>query len=561
MNMRKAIYTLLLLPLMALTGCVNDGLEPCPSDTPTGYLELTVTTGGTTASRANPTGGEEGDGYEHGRGKENNIYDLSIFIYVDRGEGLDGDYPIIWRKYIDEATVNANRPSNAIDRIYNVRIPLEKGDFADLRLDKGTLRAVVVANTGNQLDNIQKNSGLREICDNLNYGSAWTVSNNAFPAAADRFVMSSAFNGAKERNNDGLIRVSNTETDGTIYSSEVTLERVAARIDLQVTTDNILSGKEGLHYKIVDCNNSLTLLNAIPVNLMQNSSYLVKRVTEGTDRDKWLVAGNENMDNRGEPTNYVLTPDFGKKPNDNNVDPGELLDQWYGVSRAEQLRSNDKLDALSAIDATLLNTAFQFEGASATQRAIVLNYANENTHPLDAQVTNRPEAGMTHVSKASDYLTGLLFRAQYHPAEIRRLENGVLVTKTDYADGSDFWLLRIVGANGTNAVEEKFNLYFDSQVALNKYITDNLSSIGRYETVPYPGGICYYNIWIKHANIDGSDENFPMKYGIVRNNIYRISLNFNGIGQPKPEITEPYNITSRIYVIKWNFRPQPEIIM
>ena len=52
-----------------------------------------------------------------------------------------------------------------------------------------------------------------------------------------------------------------------------------------------------------------------------------------------------------------------------------------------------------------------------------------------------------------------------------------------------------------------------------------------------------------------------MKYGIVRNNIYRVALNFQGIGQPTPEIREPYAVTSRIYVIKWNFRPQPEIIM
>ena len=192
-------------------------------------------------------------------------------------------------------------------------------------------------------------------------------------------------------------------------------------------------------------------------------------------------------------------------------------------------------------------------------KAITITYAQENTHHESIQVT-RTEGENSY--PASDYLTGLLFRAQYKPGKVFTSGNiAADDASKSYTTGDDFWLFRYVGNEHEGSeVAEKYNLYFASEESLNEYIA-TLPAGGEYETAKYTKGICYYNIWIKHANIDGSDENFPMKYGIVRNNIYRISLEFNGIGQPTPEITEPYNITSRIFVVKWNFRPQDEIVM
>ena len=94
---RKAKYLLSLVTFIMLTSCINDRLDACPDDNKkdiVAYLELTVTTSGSTGTRANPTGGEEGDGYEHGRDNENTIHDLTIFLYQDNEKGLDGEYTV-----------------------------------------------------------------------------------------------------------------------------------------------------------------------------------------------------------------------------------------------------------------------------------------------------------------------------------------------------------------------------------------------------------------------------------------------------------------------------------
>ena len=554
MNMRKAIYTLLLLPLMALTGCVNDGLEPCPSDTHTGYLELTVTTGGTTASRANPTGGEEGDGLEHGRNNENTIHNLTIFVYADKdGLGLDSETnAIVWSKYVAAAEIDTENPDFPLDRIYNVRIPLADTDFQYFRPVQGTtLRAAVVANAGDLTSQHTSVGNLRwAICE----APAWTQTDGTIADQSDYFVMSSAFNGAKRTDNykrDGVINIAQSNTEGIVYSSDITLERVAARIDLEFSTETY-NANGTLEYTVkgLDNNNkrTVTLLNTIPVNLMQNHSYLFKHLSGGVDNlgrnDDQFIAADETVDNIGVPTNYVITPDFFDKAGTPDYS------NWYGQSSAEWLSAQDVDDVLGQrYPMSSFGAAFNIESdwnTPAGARAITITYSNENT-----------QSKTEHDSR---YITGLLLRTQYNPGKVYT-SGDITQEPVVYTTGNDFYLFRTVADN----VLESQNLYFATQAALDAYVA-TLPAGGRYETAHYPGGICYYNIWIKHANVypDGNlayDEDIPMEYGIVRNNIYRISLNFNGIGQPTPEINEPHNITSRIYVIKWNFRQQPEIIM
>ena len=571
---RKAKYLLSLVTFIMLTSCINDRLDACPDDNKkdiVAYLELTVTTSGSTGTRANPTGGEEGDGYEHGRDNENTIHDLTIFLYQDNDKGLDGEYTVRWRKYIDPATVEIvdDAPEYIYDRIYNLRIPLDKADFEVFQKFSENLRCVVIANAAN-LPNIEINSksSIKDLCDYLAYGQAWR---GETVADADWFVMSPAFNGAKCNQNssryyDGMIRSATTD-DGIVYSGETTLERVAARIDLQFS-DNPETPEKGLYekdsknlkYKVKDVNHTLSITSVVPVNLMQKNSYLIKHLTENTNIDNVLIAADEITDN-SKPVNYVLTPYFKDKE---NVGESYLTD-WYGESRAGFLRNQTDNLFWSKYGLESFGTPIDIpddsNGNKTDDKSLIITYANENTHPEELQVTKYEDDGTTVATRPSDYLTGLLFRAQYHPEKV--YTSGVIgddAPSEKYTDGNNFWLFRTVGANNTIAVEEKYNIYFASENALNEYVA-TLPAGGRYETVYYPGGICYYNVWIKHANIDDSDENFPMKYGIVRNNIYRISLNFNGIGQPTPEITEPRNVTSRIYVIKWNFRPQKPIIM
>lgn len=557
---RLILSALLMLPM--LTSCVSERMEPdsepMNQEAP-GYLQLRVSTADSPDSRANPTGGEEGDGREHGGRNENTIHDLTLFLYADAGEGLDGAYPVKWSRYVSSADIAEDNPDLPLDRIYNIRIPLQETDFPAFRVSGNqTVRILAVANASDLTSECAA-SNINEICRRTSYGNAdaWADSDDGIPGNADRFVMSSAFNGAKRNDShkkDGMITATSSSADGTVYSGEVTLERVAARIDLRLTTDNIKEGKivytvdKSTTYPEGISHNTLTILNAIPVNLMKDHSYLVKQLADIETTTNLRAAADETTDSRGVPTNYVITPDFPDKPD------ASRRNEWFGTSSAASLCSSsaNSLASLFPLTEDIVGSAFRFEGGAESDRAIILTYANENTHPESLQSTSE-DGGETLYP--SDYLTGLLFRTQFHPATL--YTKGDLSETTDYNDGDYFYLFRTVETE----VKESKNLYFSSREARNDYIK-TLPAGGKYETADYPGGICYYNIWIRHANIQSDpEENFPMKWGIVRNNIYRVTLNFLGVGQPKPEIREPYAVTSRIYVIKWNFRPQPEIIM
>ncbi|MDE6256809.1 MAG: fimbria major subunit, partial [Muribaculaceae bacterium] len=453
-------------------------------------------------------------------------------------------------------------------------IPLGEADMDVFGMSKDRfMRILVVANAGNLTKLVEGGVSVRGIADYTAYGNAWTVGGDGIQANSDYFVMSSAFNGVKRSDRysrDGLIIPGDR-----IYTSEVSLERVAARIDLEVAENQLVDfnyggenvGK-GLKYDIKEADHYLTITDIVPVNLMQQNSYLLKQVTEGTDLGENMnavsrfVAGDEKTDAAGLPTNYVISPSFlsiFNNPAINNA-------TYFGDTSSANLRANYKAVIESGkyrIDrfGGLLNIPTDSWGNTNANKALLVTYSNENTVHERFQVSEGGENGGANGWKASDYITGLLFRAQYHPAKVYttgRIGEGA--PSQPYTDGEDFWLFRTVEGE----TKESKNLYFASEAALNAYVA-TLPAGGEYETQYYPGGICYYNIWVKHANIDRepneTEQNFPMKYGIVRNNIYRISLSFNGIGEPKPEIREPYNVMTRIFVVKWNFRPQPEIIM
>lgn len=555
--LRNILSILLILPLLVASSCSSD--DPDMPDLPSesevaGYLQLAVNVSGTSAySRSNPTGGENGDGFEHGRGKENIVYNLSVFVYRDYGQGLDGEYPFVWKKDVTNQEIVEANPNHPYDQIYNVKIPLSEEEIGKFRIMTGTnMRAVVVANSFEDLT--KSYTSTKNLREDQGYGGAWTGDN---PTVADRFVMSTAFNGAKHYSQDGKISVTGSPTDdGVIYACQVNLERVAARIDLQVTTDNIGDGENGLLYNVNGTGHTVRLTNVIPVNLMNHSSYLIKHVSSkvGTVdeiRNDCLIAGDEKLNGSFIPTNYVITPDFFNKPISSPY-------SWFTNPSSDlRQKTDDELKLMSPLNSDLLGTAYKFDGAAETDRTIVLTYANENT--CHSTIQEIPKDGSHH---PSDYLTGLFFRAQYHPAKVYTTgEVGETADSRVYYDGQDFWMYRRLAVEGVN---EAGNLYFATENALNSYVEANAKDLIEgvdYRTEKYTGGICYYNVWLKHANVDNVD-NIPMMYGIVRNNIYRLQLRFSNIGLPTPEILEPHRTIDYIIdVVPWIFGAKVHIPM
>ena len=69
----------------------------------------------------------------------------------------------------------------------------------------------------------------------------------------------------------------------------------------------------------------------------------------------------------------------------------------------------------------------------------------------------------------------------------------------------------------------------------------------------YINGVCYYQYWIRHSN-NNDAGNSIMEFAIVRNNIYRVTINsFNGVGTSTPGTTDEKdeNMNATIHVIPW----------
>lgn len=125
-----------------------------------------------------------------------------------------------------------------------------------------------------------------------------------------------------------------------------------------------------------------------------------------------------------------------------------------------------------------------------------------------------------------------------------------------------------------------FNYYFYTSVnairkqALNNLpttITDNSTTeeLAKYSIKCFPkeeNYSCYYNYWIKHED-NNSPEMGVMEFGIVRNNIYRLSISTVaglGSGEPyiKPEQPDEYKAELEINmdVFPWAIRNQDIVL-
>ena len=77
-------------------------------------------------------------------------------------------------------------------------------------------------------------------------------------------------------------------------------------------------------------------------------------------------------------------------------------------------------------------------------------------------------------------------------------------------------------------------------------------------------GKCNFTYYIRHSEKNKATEDGIMKYGIVRNNIYRVTINsFSGIGSEDKYDPIPItkNVEFTIWVVPWNVIENPEIIL
>lgn len=557
-------YHLLLLSLAGV-GCsdvfdVADSSSGADDGENSVYLRLILNNNKTTSTRAaddavygNPYGGEDGDGREPAVPREYRIYDLNIFIYsLAGGNALNYVYPetvsIKKQLYVDgisnEGLINEDEDGK-IDVIFDdiIRVTGYEPGPNDYVL--------VMANLGKPVDDTYNIAALQH----MSFDSTWQgdVTNEI-----SHFTMATARTGTGLSAYEGKIDTKDTNGDKVDpFKVETTIERTAARIDFWHDAENeSLDGDvvESFKYDVFD---SLTesdtgadvvITHIVPVNVMVPGSYAFKHVTGSFADMSIKICGDETHES-GMPTNYVLAPLTKDKQ-------GKTLEYMFGNSRLATAKTAIKdADENSPyrVKSLLGNSNFGFTGGEEFGKYHILCYANENTHIGKNFDTN--------------YLTGLAFKALYVPSVVYSGadDDGKLIMDESWSKGKDFWRFAPAhdGSGSGKDVGESYCKYFSSLEAANAYKAANPEMNGIITN--YPGGVCYYNLWIKHANY-ASDNNpdpqemFEMQYGIVRNNIYRVGVSFSGPGDSEPTMNGPVNMRPKIFVRKWNLRDEKEII-
>ena len=547
-------------------GCAQEDIDTAPSGgggmSASSYVSLSFASQQSTPTRSNPTGGEQGDGQEKGQTNENEIKSAVAFFY--QGSGTDGVNSSGTTPIMAVATFNFNvesytEPGNGIDRTYTTT-PQQ------VDLDDGTYNVLVVANPGADWWTGQSLT-LDDVRNHIQT-TAWTASESGY----SDFVMTSAA--------DATLTL-NSNPENNPAKATVNVERMAARLDYKAEasytcTDPAYTGA------------TVEITGAALVNNLTAGSYMLKRVASTVDGVPTYL-GDETAD-AGVQTNYVLDPWTAGKTSDNNSftigsetkTAKDLYGEWFGNISQDP---NDWADYVQpGTEVTV--------GAEKWQR---IGYTLENTTAADA-------AG-------SDYSTGVVFKAKFNPQGVANYQNGATFfaygTKI-YASmedmmagfyGSKFDDLDNITSCATWGDVKQFitstlltndpsgyNKYLeglaegkdDSETVANassltwgnymlnecgyskdengKVVLDQNGKVTRialksYGVRTYEDATCYYTWWVRHSNDNDDTKKGIMEYAIVRNNIYKLTV--NSVYSLGGEVPEEESLIVDVYVNDW----------
>ena len=549
----KSVMGCMLVTALA-AGCAQEDIGNDPSEgggmSATSYVSLSFASPQGTPTRANPTGGETGDGQETGQDYENAITSAVAFFYQgtdQKGVNSGGNTPIKAFVSFNNIGNGTDENSTGVDRKYTT-------SPQQVDLENGTYNVIVVANPGTDWWT-GRSITLADVRDYIQT-TAWTVSESGY----SNFVMTSAADATLTLN-------SNPESDPA--TAEVNVERMAARLDYKAEapytcTDPAYSGA------------TVEITGAALVNNLTEGSYLLKRVADDVNGNNLSYLGDETADENGVATNYVLDPWTASKN-------GNLYGTWFMNGSPDPNWWAGYVQSGTSVS----------DGAETWQR---IGYTLENTTAADA-------AG-------SDYSTGVVFKAKFYPKGVANYTDGEtffalgnrlfasmedmmknfygskfdelddLIKKcetwrdvkqfitstllTNDPSGYNKYLEGLAeGKDDTGAVSDASSLIW-SNYMLNecgyskdengKVVLDQNGKVTRialkpYGTRTYEDATCYYTWWVRHSNDNDDTKKDIMEYAIVRNNIYKITVeSIYSLGDPVPG---DKGLRVNVYVNNW----------
>lgn len=514
-HIRHLLAAALLLPLLTACSFMSEDYYDCDKEPPTTTsperyinLSIVVSAGNENATRA-PQGGEDGDGRETGSERENKVTGITLMLYRDgqdeNDKGINTDNPDTKIDFIRYYKVDKTKTSGEnIEASYTTGYQPLAG--TDIKLGV-KYHAIVVANK-NLTGEVFVGSSVAVVREKV---ISDIYERGGIGIDAENFVM------ASEKDFDFKLKDPTSEVvDGKpalVYSLDgIRIERLAARIDFWMkgatykTKDNNPAYETpGYEYDVTKSNGNpskdkFVLTAVTPFNLYDGDEYFIKRITDKNydftnNKASVVYLGNERITTGTDHLNYVLDPYTGSKTA--NTVP-DYMKQDYALENF--LKSeNSTYDAKKGLISSFRSSngedgekgVFTYEENGKEGDNIIICYPKENT--------------LWKSSPLYYYATGLCIEGDYY-------KNGTgTPTPLTY-----YGFIRHQGESTTSGV----------------YPIVPSDQLGSYKE--------------ENENI------FPMNFGVVRNNIYRISID---------NITEQGNITWKIEVKNWDVFEHKTIFM
>lgn len=566
---------------------------------PFAYVGLNISAGNANqVTKANPTGGEEGDGREEGVRDENVVSTIIAFFFEsDKGINSDASTRIVARQ---------SWPSSAFTYKGNTQYTTDPIEVEHLQVGH-TYDVLVVTNVDPTFGmDVNTLGELRNMTtsDIWKYERDWTSNDERY--IHTKFVMASA-----DAGNKLFIHNANSSTNPAT-TSLINVERLSARVDYQARGSE---GEAAGVYKVMDKTTNAEIgkakiLGAMLINTLNATapSYLFKHVTnENEDFTTGAIdyLGLETVKGGNVATNYVLDPKSREGKHKADFEP---VTYYPNIGYAD-LDWSQKILTESCV-------------AGLTDDYICIGYPKENVNRIGKR---------THT-------TGVVFQAQYTPMDFTEGDtyfewNGKIyatleameqaydgtglswkyITGHINDDGKDIWddvttwaslrtdiiarikvddpagyrawlVAKSKNKEGTLDDATKKNLRWDwyvtnflrYSVSGGKATVDVGASDGFTRNLlhqasgvaTYKEGICYYTYWIKHANdldpsndlVKGKNEGGGvMEYAIVRNNIYKLRV--MSISTPGGDIPGDRTVNVNVLVENWDPLNREDIVI
>lgn len=553
--MKHIIYGITTALCVALSGCEFIHDDPAElgyreNGEAYAYVSLTINTATDSGpgTRSNPTGGETGDGFEDGQSYENTVNDLTLFFYTatpgDGGVNKTGENIQFVATHHISNIGDATDGSQPIDKTYSV------GPFRieGLRTNQ-QYHVLAVANAGEL--SISSLNALRNETTNTIYTSTTTDGNTTY----SNFVM------ASEGDESPVLDIAMDNSETNPAETTIDLERLAARVDYKTNDAN--------SYEVGDTEITASITRAMLVNSYKQSTYLLKRVADGSIDGTVTYLGDETT------SNFVIDPNTSQK----TATPiAANADTWYD-NYFPNISDEVGEDGKTAWEKLLI------EGWDIDTWKCI-GYPRENTTSVEAQ--------------GKYYSTGVVFEATYEGID------GVTEGKTFFrVNDSQLYATLEDAMEAHNGEQFNPERSFTNYTDLQKYVEDVLKdddpagykaylltasesetdftkyNWGNYKieilgydedgnptaktrqalhervvgenkkTETFLNGRGYYTYWIRH-NGNGSDliPGQAMGLGIVRNNVYKLTV--TSVSEIGNDVPGDKTLGILVSVAQWN---------